>query len=230
MLAYLQRHHIALIALFFALCGTSYAAFKLPKASVGTKHLRTGAVTSAKVKDGSLLRKDLAPGQLLPGPAGPTGIDGAAGPQGIQGLQGVQGPSGVVHAVSINAIWSPATLLGNNGSTITTPTACRSAPYTAGAGEAALVTMSATATPSNPAADVLYVNAMLSTDGGGFTIRTLIDNAESMSDGTANASTQILIPLEANRAYRFGVGLSSNSSVAISTGYCSALVIIYKAA
>ncbi|MBV9311991.1 MAG: hypothetical protein JOZ73_14260 [Solirubrobacterales bacterium] len=42
---------ISLIALLVALGGTSYAAFKLPKNSVGTKQLKKNAVTTAKIKN-----------------------------------------------------------------------------------------------------------------------------------------------------------------------------------
>jgi hypothetical protein len=45
---------VALMALLVALGGTGYAAFKLPKNSVGTKQLKNGAVTNAKVKNGTL--------------------------------------------------------------------------------------------------------------------------------------------------------------------------------
>ena len=57
----------ATLALVIALGGTSYAAIKLPKNSV----------TSATVKDRSLLKKDFRPGQL---PAGKTRPGGARGP------------------------------------------------------------------------------------------------------------------------------------------------------
>ena len=42
---------IALIALFVALGGTSYAAITLPKNSVGTKQLKKNAVTGVKIKN-----------------------------------------------------------------------------------------------------------------------------------------------------------------------------------
>ena len=51
---------IATLALFVALGGTGYAVTKLPSNSVGTAQLKKNAVTSAKVKDGSLRRADLA--------------------------------------------------------------------------------------------------------------------------------------------------------------------------
>jgi hypothetical protein len=88
MLAYLKRHHIGLLALFIALGGTSYAAAKLPRNSVGTAQLRKGAVTTAKLSHGALKQVG------KPGPAGPKGDTGAQGPQGVQGLQGIQGPKG----------------------------------------------------------------------------------------------------------------------------------------
>ena len=83
---------VAVVALSVALGGTSYAALKLPAASVGTKQVRnkaitTGklrdrAVTGVKVRDRSLLARDFKAGQL---PAGPRGAAGAAGPQGPPG-------------------------------------------------------------------------------------------------------------------------------------------------
>jgi hypothetical protein len=44
---YIGRHHVALLALFVALGGTSMAATNalLPKNSVGTAQLKNGAVT-----------------------------------------------------------------------------------------------------------------------------------------------------------------------------------------
>ncbi len=49
MLAYLRRHHLAILALFIALGGTSYAATQLPANSVGTRQIRAGAVTPSKL-------------------------------------------------------------------------------------------------------------------------------------------------------------------------------------
>jgi hypothetical protein len=45
---------ISTIALVAALGGTSYAAFSLPKNSVGTKQLKNGAVTGPKIKNGAV--------------------------------------------------------------------------------------------------------------------------------------------------------------------------------
>jgi hypothetical protein len=79
------------LALFVALAGGAYAAYELPRNSVGTPQLKEAAVTSAKVRDFSLRAKDFRAGQL---PAGPTGPVGARGPTGSTGPAGARGPTG----------------------------------------------------------------------------------------------------------------------------------------
>jgi hypothetical protein len=73
---------IAIVALIVALGGTGYAAIKLPANSVGTAQLKKDAVTSIKVKNGSLLAGDFKAGQIPAGPEGPAGGAGPAGPAG----------------------------------------------------------------------------------------------------------------------------------------------------
>ena len=85
LIRYARQHHVALIALFLALGGTSYAAVALPANSVGAKQIKKDAVTSKKVKNGSLKRQDFAAGQLPAGPTGPAGPVGPAGPPGPKG-------------------------------------------------------------------------------------------------------------------------------------------------
>jgi hypothetical protein len=93
---------VALLALFVALGGSSYAALQLRPGSVGTKQLKNGAVTSPKVKNNSLLVRDFRRSQRAQlqgpqgarGPSGPQGARGPSGPQGTQGAQGPQGPVG----------------------------------------------------------------------------------------------------------------------------------------
>ena len=97
MLAYLRRHHIGLLALFIALGGTSYAAAKLPRNSVGTTQIRSGAVTQSKLAKSvqSKLSKAGAAGPAgATGAQGPKGDAGAQGPQGVQGVQGIAGAKG----------------------------------------------------------------------------------------------------------------------------------------
>src|SRR3954469_12652924 len=78
------------IAVFLAVGGGAYAAVTLPRNSVGNKQLKAGAVSSAKVRDGSLRARDFATGQL---PLGARGAQGAQGPQGVPGAAGPPGPS-----------------------------------------------------------------------------------------------------------------------------------------
>jgi hypothetical protein len=94
MLAYLRRHHVGLLALFVALGGTSYAAAKLPRNSVGTAQIRSGAVTQRKLAPA--VRAELTPKTVLgsPGAQGPQGDPGPQGPQGDTGLPGPKGDTG----------------------------------------------------------------------------------------------------------------------------------------
>ena len=82
---------IALIALSVSIGGTSYAAIKLPKNSVGAAQLKANSVTGAKVKNKSLKADDFAAGQL---PAGAQGAQGLQGPQGVAGKDGKDGTNG----------------------------------------------------------------------------------------------------------------------------------------
>jgi len=94
---------VALIALFISLGGGAYAAVSIPANGVGSKQLKNGAViesklannavTSAKVKDGSLLARDFAAGQLQAGPQGAAGPQGPVGPAGAPGIPGPAGSS-----------------------------------------------------------------------------------------------------------------------------------------
>ena len=95
---------VAVLALFVALGGTGYAALALPRHSVGPRALKNhavlrsklhrGAVTSPKVRDGSLLARDFAAGQLPRGPRGEHGSRGERGPRGDRGPAGAKGAAG----------------------------------------------------------------------------------------------------------------------------------------
>lgn len=89
----------SVVALFVALGGSSYAALKLPKASVGPTQLRDDAVTSSKVKQGSLTLSDFRRSQRaalqgLPGRSGAAGTPGTPGTPGAKGPKGDAGPGG----------------------------------------------------------------------------------------------------------------------------------------
>src|SRR4051794_24277548 len=103
--AYVRRHHIALLALFFALGGTAFAAGNalLPANSVGTAQIKAGAVTKGKIASKTLKQlKGIKGAQGAPGAAGPAGPQGT---QGIQGVAGPQGPAGPAGA-SATALWA----------------------------------------------------------------------------------------------------------------------------
>ncbi|HVO54770.1 MAG TPA: hypothetical protein VMT37_10185 [Solirubrobacterales bacterium] len=63
---------VSVIALFVALGGNAYAATQLAKNSVGTKQLKNGAVTKAKIAKSAQTALEGAKGpQGPPGPPGP---------------------------------------------------------------------------------------------------------------------------------------------------------------
>ena len=88
---------VACVALVVALSGTGYAALSVPRNSVGTAQLRTGAVTSLKVRNHSLKRIDFKSGALLRGPRGFRGPAGPTGPAGSGGAVTL-----VAHSTSVS--------------------------------------------------------------------------------------------------------------------------------
>jgi hypothetical protein len=89
---------LALLALFIALGGSSYAALALPKNSVGTRQIKPSAVTLSKISTSA--RKSLT-GPT--GPAGPTGLQGNTGMTGARGPVNVVMRFGTATAVASNA-------------------------------------------------------------------------------------------------------------------------------
>ena len=118
---------VAYLALFVALGGTSIAAVSLDRNSVKRKHIAKNAITSSKVKNGSLRARDFGARQLprgergLPGAAGAKGDPGSpgpVGPRGPEGQQGVQGTPGTAKAfafVSSNGTLDESRSQGVNG-------------------------------------------------------------------------------------------------------------------
>ncbi len=102
---------MATIAVFVALGGTSYAALTLPRNSVGSAQLRTGAVRSVDVKNRSLQATDLSPRArtFLRGQQGPAGPAGAPGAPAVRYFAAVSASGGLVRG--------NATSGGNAGST-----------------------------------------------------------------------------------------------------------------
>jgi hypothetical protein len=93
---------VALLALFVALGGTSFAALlitgkQVKDSSLTGRDVRNSSLTGADVKNRSLKAGDFAAGQIPAGDAGPAGAQGpigAQGPKGEQGPKGDQGPAG----------------------------------------------------------------------------------------------------------------------------------------
>jgi hypothetical protein len=85
--AYLRRNHLALLALFFALGGSAYAA--------GTALLPKNSVGSRQVINGSLQTADLSKRaqRALKGRRGLQGVPGVAGAKGDKGDAGPPGPT-----------------------------------------------------------------------------------------------------------------------------------------
>jgi hypothetical protein len=90
----------AYMALFIALGGTSYAAVKLPRNSVGASQIKANGVGSSEVKNGSLRNRDFKTSDLpvgrtgAQGPAGAPGLRGAVGATGLTGPKGADGRNG----------------------------------------------------------------------------------------------------------------------------------------
>jgi hypothetical protein len=80
---------MATIALFVALGGSSYAAIK-----VTGKNVKDNSLTTADIKNKSLLRKDFKGGQLPAGAQGAPGKAGAQGRPGEDGFDGLDGANG----------------------------------------------------------------------------------------------------------------------------------------
>src|ERR1700675_2309176 len=98
-LRFLRRNTIAMLALFLALGGTTYAA--------STALIGKNTVASPQVVNGSLQTVDLSKKarNALRGARGARGLQGlpgakgATGTQGTQGTQGIQGPAGPLPGV-----------------------------------------------------------------------------------------------------------------------------------
>ena len=102
----------------------------LPRASVGPLQLKANAVTSVKVKNGSLLRADFRAGQIRPaGPAGPAGAQGAPGTSGLQSVFTTSAINSTATRTLTAACPSGKTALG--GGVAVTPTTASEVAITA---------------------------------------------------------------------------------------------------
>ena len=121
---------VALLALFVALGGTTYAAVQIHGSqivdnTIATSKLRNGAVAGAKLRNGAVTGAKLAPGlraRLLQrsvtgaqGATGAKGEAGATGPQGLAGATGPQGPAGATGAKGEPGAQGPQGVVGPRG-------------------------------------------------------------------------------------------------------------------
>ena len=119
--SYINRHHLALLALFFALGGTSFAAGNalLPTNSVGTKQVINGSLQTNDLS--KTARTALKGNSGLRGPTGAQGArgaQGATGATGATGAQGVQGAPGQSATKLFVALDAGGTLTKNSGATL----------------------------------------------------------------------------------------------------------------
>jgi hypothetical protein len=93
------------LALVVALGGTSYAAFSLPRNSVGHRQLQAGAVRGREVKNHSLGTADISSAvrRILRGSRGPQGHVGPAGPAGSSAIEYFAALTGSGERVAGNA-------------------------------------------------------------------------------------------------------------------------------
>ena len=129
---YVRRNHLGLLALFFALGGSSYAAVGLtssPKIIHGCRNKATGALRivakagTCESNEAALSWNKQGPvGKVGPtgkqgstGLTGPTGPTGSAGPAGAAGANGTNGADGARGASGPSGPAGPAGAAGANG-------------------------------------------------------------------------------------------------------------------
>ena len=167
----------AYLALFIALGGTSYAATKLPKNSVGATQIKAGAVSSSEVKNGSLTRSDFKASSIPAGAQGPQGLQGLKGDKGDKGATGVVGPA------TTRFFQHPADLAAGASATLTVFCPDGQAAIGGGIRGDAQDSEATTVTSSRPAASPASTNPPA--DGGTFQgwRGTVVHNAGSAATG-----------------------------------------------
>ena len=98
---------MSIIAVFVALGGTSYAAIKIPRNSVGSAQIKAQGVASSDVKNGSLKKADFKASDLPAGPQGPKGDPGTNGTNGTNGAPGAPGTAFAFARIAANGTPQP---------------------------------------------------------------------------------------------------------------------------
>jgi hypothetical protein len=115
-LRFVRRNTIAMLALFLALGGTTYAA---STALIGKNTVASPQVVNGSLKTLDLSKKARAALKGNRGLRGLTGAPGAKGATGTQGAQGVQGPAGTSATKLFAAVNSTCTGLDGGSSGVT---------------------------------------------------------------------------------------------------------------
>ena len=178
---------ISIVALFVALGGTGYAAVQLPRASVGAKHLKKNSVSSAKVKNSSLVlgdfkaseRSKLHGARGVAGAAGVEGLRGLVGPQGAQGgvglpgadgdpgSQGIPGPTGVEQVVVRTAALVFSGGSGGDGQVLSGDAQCQTGESVVGGGTEIFPTVAVNSQPNALVIDSRPADAAGTSPAGG---------------------------------------------------------------
>jgi hypothetical protein len=135
---YLRQHHLALLALFLALGGTSFAA---------ARYIDGLQIRPSSIPKNRLTRSAIAE---LRGAKGPRGIAGPAGPRGPRGATGAQGPAG---AQGVPGVPGAQGLRGPTGPAggLATADGIEGTPCTTSDGPGTASVFYASGGPSNPA-------------------------------------------------------------------------------
>ena len=138
MIAFIRRHLsyanvTATLALIVALGGTSYAAFTLPRNSVGSAQVRSGAIKSSDIGDRTIRLTDIAASARtsLRGQKGAIGQTGVQGPAGAAAVRFFAAVSASGQLVRGNATSSDHTNVGSGLYTIGFSQSMSACVYTA---------------------------------------------------------------------------------------------------
>jgi hypothetical protein len=129
---------MASIAVFLSMSGGAYA-LTIPTNSVGSRQLRskavtraklaTNAVTSTSVRDGSLRARDFRSSDLPNGPRGARGAIGSRGATGARGATGLRGLTGPRGESGLDPVPSGRTIRGVVGANFEAPTNATTETY-----------------------------------------------------------------------------------------------------
>jgi hypothetical protein len=210
---HLRANLLGYVALFVALGGISYASGKLPKNSVGTKQLKTGAVTQAK------LDPALAPLFTKPGVQGPVGPTGAPGEAGAAGAPGATGPAGVAGVTADPR--GLRTILLTQGAP---PTSTWTATQTPVSGLTAAGTAASTTFTADTASDLLLsgVVGVTLTCPAGSPTPCEISGVGAYLDGNGIQASQRPLPfpqsVNAGSPIAFDFNITSEAAAAVAPG------------